>query len=393
MEQPTENGEVLEQVAALVDSQRLAASRGEALENQVRALGDALQTLLTRFSGGAMDATFHAAPVTAPVAAPPPAIVPLDPNAVRMLEKASYGAYAKLNSTHSNSPEWQTRFLQAAQTYGLLGVFVSDAQGLIYPDLVHRASMNLLCDSIDTSVLMALKSAVISRGEVWENCRPRELYNHLQAQWSSKMHDRTYELTTELIGFELYASESISSYFERLQELWVKLTACGSPPAMDRLVDAAVRGLNRHPTFDSVCMQIKSSTEWSTMTIDKARSMLCMHEAKLLARTAQGPPRPNPNKSVGTSSVHAPLVESLPPGALDPVMMESICAFMQSRSVQGNGGRVAGRGAGRDTSTLKCFYCDKVGHIASECRSKARDKQNGTLKVNGTRRAPAATSD
>jgi hypothetical protein len=235
-------------------------------------------------------------PPVAPVQVVPPQ---LQANAIRMLEKASYGTHAKLNSTHSNSPEWQTRFLQAAQTFGLLGVFDTDPPGQVYPVEMYRASMSLLCDSIETTVLMALKTAILSRGEVWETANPRELYNHLKNQWSSKMYDRTFELTTELIGFELYAGESISVYFDRLQELWVKLTACGAPPAMEKLLDAAVRGCNKHQCFDSVCMQIKSGLEWPTMDISKARSMLTQHEAKLLARATLGAPtsaQPQPGR-------------------------------------------------------------------------------------------------
>jgi hypothetical protein len=361
---PPMDPQLLEQVAALTNQQQNASARSEALENQVRILAENLQALLGRF----------AAPPVAPD--PPPAILPtpLDANMLRMLEKATYGSHPKLMSTYDNSPEWQTRFVQAATTYGLLGVFVTDPAGQTYPDAVHRASMNLLCDSIDTNVMMALKTAVITRGEAWEAARPRELYTHLQHQWSSKMNDRTFELKTLLIQFELYSGESIASYFDRLQDLWVKLTACGSPPGMESLLDAAVRGLNRHAAYDSVCMQIKSGLEWPTMNVSKARSMLSQHETKLAARATQGPPRPNPVSATPTPAVFSPLVDTPTPTppSLDPLLMESIYAFMQSK---GSVGKV-----GRDTTGMTCYYCEKKGHIASECRTKARDKAKGTLK-------------
>jgi hypothetical protein len=312
----------------------------------------------------------------------------VDPSTLRMLEKATYGSHPKLHSTYDNSPEWQTRFVQAATTYGLLGVFVTDPEGQTYPDAIHRASMNLLCESIDTNVLMALKTSVITRGESWEAARPRGLYVHLLHQWNSKMHDRTFELKTQLIQFELYAGESITSYFDRLQDLWVKLTACGSPPGVESLLDAAVRGMNKHAVYDPVCMQIKSGLEWPTMNMTKARSMLVQHETKLAARATQGPPRPNPVSATPTHGVLSSLAVDTPappPPPLDPShLMESMYAFLQSKGGSGD----AGRKGGRDTTGITCFYCDRKGHKANECRTKARDKANGTLRPRNTRPSP-----
>jgi hypothetical protein len=260
-----------EQIVSLAQSLQAANARSEALENQVRALGEAMQALLGRLPT-AMEGVATPTPLFSGGGAPHVASSGVvDPSTLRMLEKATYGSHPKLHSTYDNSPEWQTRFVQAATTYGLLGVFVTDPEGQTYPDAIHRASMNLLCESIDTNVLMALKTSVITRGESWEAARPRGLYVHLLHQWNSKMHDRTFELKTQLIQFELYAGESITSYFDRLQDLWVKLTACGSPPGVESLLDAAVRGMNKHAVYDPVCMQIKSGLEWPTMNMTKGQ--------------------------------------------------------------------------------------------------------------------------
>jgi hypothetical protein len=81
--------------------------------------------------------------------------------------------------------------------------------------------------------------------------------------------------------------------------------------------------------------------------------MITQHETKLLSRAAQGPPRPNPNLVVSNSLVHAEAPQfALVDGGMDPLFMESMYAFMQSKKGS------AGKGGSRDTSTLTCYYCD-----------------------------------
>ena len=168
---------------------------------------------------------------------------------------------------------------------------------------------------------------------------------------------RLQTLRGDFESLRMNDSESISLYFDRVQNIVNQLRVNGETLQDVRVVEKILRSLTER--FDYVVAAIEEGQDISTMTLERLMGSLCSHEQRMNQKS----------------------VSSYPEQAL-----QSRIAPSNRGSYQGGRGRGGGQGRGgnsnftgkfktRDKSKVKCFKCNKFGHYKSECHAKATYEQ------------------
>ncbi|CAJ2637501.1 unnamed protein product [Trifolium pratense] len=137
-------------------------------------------------------------------------------------------------------------------------------------------------------------------------------------------------LRREFEVLEMKDAETITEYFARVMTVANKIRSNGEVMSDSKVVQKILRTLTEKFTY--VVVSIEESKDTEEMSIDELQSSLVVHEQKF--------------KRVNRDDEQALKVES-------------------SRGRGGYRGR--GRGRGRQSFTMECFKCHKLGHFQYEC--------------------------
>jgi hypothetical protein len=167
----------------------------------------------------------------------------------------------------------------------------------------------------------------------------REAWQLLEKQHASKSTARLLQLLQELAHLKKESAESISKYVSRARALQDQLRAARHTTTTETLSMQLLAGL---PAEYEMTVTVIAN-ESPLPTLETITGKLLLAEQRI--------------SSSGASS-------------------SSGSALREARAYQARGGSgAAPRRSGRDGRT--CYYCNKPGHIAAECRKKASDMRAG----------------
>ncbi|KHN07855.1 Retrovirus-related Pol polyprotein from transposon TNT 1-94, partial [Glycine soja] len=169
-----------------------------------------------------------------------------------------------------------------------------------------------------------------------------------------KVRLQTLRRQYELLGME--ESETIATYFTRVQTMTNQMQSCGETLSDEKIVEKILRSV--HSRFDHVTVAIQESKDLSTLKLEELQGSLEAHEQRM-----------NERKSVKPSTEQALMAES------GNRSRDSQGGRGRSRNNyrggKGRGGRGRGGRGGRktDKSHIQCYNCETYDHFADECYS------------------------
>ena len=172
------------------------------------------------------------------------------------------------------------------------------------------------------------------------------LWETFQATYRAKSNANKIVLRKQLNTLQKLPSEPITKYVDRAKTIWSDLTATGTEMPETEVTLLILTGLPKE--YEVVATVLETSS--AELKIDQVVPHLLSVEQR-------------------SSSNQEPV---------------SIYAARDSRRQQG---RQQQRSSGanrsfRKPSDMKCFYCNKLGHIKADCRHRIRDEQaKGTSRV------------
>jgi hypothetical protein len=281
-----------------------------------------------------------------------------------LAERVKFGKHegARLNASYDNTPVWESRLNQVATTYGIANCL--KVESTLHTEEEKLATRALIVDSIDNTVLIHLETAFSSIGFALADIHPARIFARLKENWTSRMADRTHLLQIELHNFILKIGEPITSFFERLLDLWTRLVAAKvTSITTGHMIEVVVRACARHDKFQMVCLQIRGTPN---CTMDMARSMLTQWEELMDMRRVQGPPTVKWEgvQAMGAHVEGASAVQDEPKVA-QGVTMEQVMEMMQ---VMMSSNKAPRDGGGGDGMVVTCYNCGRKGHRRNECK-------------------------
>ncbi|GAU48847.1 hypothetical protein TSUD_188320 [Trifolium subterraneum] len=177
-------------------------------------------------------------------------------------------------------------------------------------------------------------------------------------------------LTTWKRQFELLQmdeNESIAEYFNKITNITNQMKSCGSTVSDGDMVEKVIRTLSSK--FDYITVAIMEAKDVSTMNLHSLES----HEQRINARAnnrttdqalwAHTSKKGNGNKSKGKDQFKK-----------ENSQQES----SKKNGNQGESSKFDGNGKGKkfmNKKNIQCYYFQKYGHFASECRNKKVPRQ------------------
>ncbi|XP_057249984.1 uncharacterized protein LOC130591088 [Beta vulgaris subsp. vulgaris] len=180
-------------------------------------------------------------------------------------------------------------------------------------------------------------------------------------------------------------SESISTYFDRVQLIVNQMRINGENIEDEKVVQKVIRSLNSD--FDGIVSAIEEAHNLSTLSIERLLNSLTSHEQRMRQR----------GKSSNSEQA-----------------LQTRANVSNRGGYHGGCGRGRGRGRGsnfssynrdknvesrspgdskktpfvrRDKSKIQCHMCEHFGHYASECRTKLKENYNERANVVEAKRA------
>ncbi|KHN25967.1 Retrovirus-related Pol polyprotein from transposon TNT 1-94, partial [Glycine soja] len=164
-----------------------------------------------------------------------------------------------------------------------------------------------------------------------------------------KVRLQTLRRQYELLGME--ESETIATYFTRVQTMTNQMQSCGETLSDEKIVEKILRSV--HSRFDHVTVAIEESKDLSTLKLEELQGSLEAHEQRM-----------NERKSVKPSTEHALMAKS------GNRSRDSQGGRGKSRNNYRGGKGRGGRGGRKtDKSHIQCYNCEKYDHFANECYS------------------------
>jgi hypothetical protein len=200
----------------------------------------------------------------------------------------------------------------------------------------------------------------------------KEMFDALSRLYEGKNINRKMNLRTQLKNTRMQKGETIQEYFSRISEFKEQLEAIGDTIDEDELIMTALNGLTR--PWDAFIQTICARTEklkfdrlWEECIQEETRvanreALLARDDDQALAtHTKRGRKKPYFQKETHK--------EPQPPNKFNN--KESHPRRFQKR----------GQRRERDYSSVQCYHCDKMGHIAKFVQP---DEKNTRGNIRGT---------
>jgi transposase InsO family protein len=192
----------------------------------------------------------------------------------------------------------------------------------------------------------------------------KEMFDALSRLYEGKNINRKMNLRTQLKNTRMQRGESIQEYFSRISQFKEQLEAIGDAIDEDELIMTALNGLTR--PWDAFIQTICARTEklkfdglWEECIQEETRvanreALLARDEDQALATHTKG----GRKKSYFQKETHK---ESHPQNKFSH--KESHPKRFQKKGQQKE----------RDYSSVQCYHCDKMGHIARYCPARREE--------------------
>jgi transposase InsO family protein len=187
----------------------------------------------------------------------------------------------------------------------------------------------------------------------------KEMFDALNRLYEGKNINRKMNLRTQLKNTRMQRGESIQEYFSRISEFKEQLEAIGDTIDEDELIMTTLNGLTR--PWDAFIQTICARTEklkfdglWEECIQEESRvanreALLARDEDQALATHTKG----GRKKSYFQKETHK---ESHPQNKSQPKRFQK-----------------KGQRKERDYSSVQCYHCDKMGHIARYCPARREE--------------------
>ena len=220
----------------------------------------------------------------------------------------------------------------------------------------RKAFVYIMCSITDEATLSILADVPFGNAfELW-----RRLGSHFEKKSEASVH----HLLEELHNIKQRPHEQIELYVARIKKVVLLLKQCKNPVAVSTLRYKFIAGLN--DKFDQARSAIQASEKFSKMSFDFLSEYMMGQEIHIQARLARG--KSNPAAANGanadTSKVKCYKCQKLGHYSGDCPEQES-AGESNSSSTGTNQGAAAGR---RPRQT--CVFCKRIGHSEDRCFSK-----------------------
>jgi hypothetical protein len=187
----------------------------------------------------------------------------------------------------------------------------------------------------------------------------KEMFDALNRLYEGKNINQKMNLRTQLKNTRMQRGESIQEYFSRISEFKEQLEAIGDTIDEDELIMTTLNGLTR--PWDAFIQTICARTEklkfdglWEECIQEETRvanreALLARDEDQALATHTKG----GRKKSHFQKETHK---ESHPQNKSQPKRFQK-----------------KGQRKERDYSSVQCYHCDKMGHIARYCPARREE--------------------
>ena len=227
-------------------------------------------------------------------------------------------------------------------------------------DVIHAQSRSQAISQRNLKNLKAYSTLVLSMDEsvahLIINCDEdaKEVWSHLLSHYERKTMASKLALKQKFIAMKLVDGESFAEYSENIRQIAGQLKSMGSPPTEDDLLATLLHGLPS--SYEGIKDIIINTAQ--NVTFDQAVEKLADHA--LQNTIAQG-------KSEGAFLTR------------DKIKKCTYCKrnghnekqcfkkkSVKKPSSRGTGGS-SGGGAPKRSDTRKCYLCDELGHVRSDC--------------------------
>ncbi|XP_021989247.1 uncharacterized protein LOC110885829 [Helianthus annuus] len=173
----------------------------------------------------------------------------------------------------------------------------------------------------------------------------KEAWNILHKAYRGERRVKTVRLQTlrcEFDALRMKDSESIEEYINRTTVIVNQLRLNEEEVPEQRIIEKILRSLTRK--YESVVVAIEESKDLNTITTEELLGILQSHELRL---------------------------KQYDDSPMEQAFQVQSQGLERSRSLRSeNTGRGRGRGRGRYNGQIRCFNCQRLGHIAKFCQRR-----------------------